>query len=167
MYSAKGRPCVENTEFYLVQSMRFRFSNQATYFLGLIDAKLLAILCTAGCFVVFPGSLCAQSRKPTRAKPPLLNNEDFADVFVNDPKSRLQGEMPSSQAVLAMQANASSANDSANAKPSTDASNPLNWNKLIAPTSIEDLVKGSKLASRSSCEESCSVQRRWISGSST
>ena len=82
----------------------------------------------------------AQKRKPPRAKPPTFSEADFDSVFFKDPKGTLKGELPTSkvsnsvaQKPLDTQAGDTSSND------------PMAWQNLVSPESLEDLIKGTKL----------------------
>jgi hypothetical protein len=93
----------------------------------------------------------AQGRKPTRAKPPEFKRGQFEGIFYSDVRSILKGELPSGQASVQVAATNSATSPSTTGIPTTglpttsDESEPLAWHNLISPTSLEDLIKGSKL----------------------
>ncbi len=84
-----------------------------------------------------------QERKPPRARAPEFRPGQFDGVFFGDVRSVLQGELPSTRAAvqLANQPTATPVEQSA----SPGDGDPLAWHQLISPTSLEDLIKGSKL----------------------
>lgn len=103
------------------------------------------------------GQSTQSGRKPTRAAAPKFDDSAFSGVFFKDAASLLKGEIPSGQAQatasnagLATATNGSGAASgtatggtaTAHAKSDTDADS---WDALISPTSLEDLIKGSKL----------------------
>lgn len=95
----------------------------------------LAVLAVAG--VAYAQS----TRKPTRVKAPEFR-ADVHDVFFKDATSLLKGKLPDVQAKTNLTSPPTKAVPSASVDAGDD---PLAWNQLITPTSLEDLVKGSKL----------------------
>ncbi len=90
--------------------------------------------------------------KPQRATAPDFKPADFEGVFFPNVKSVLKGELPGKQtaplAATAASSTATTANAiNANAEMSdnTASSGNVAWKDLISPTSLEDLIKGSKL----------------------
>ncbi|MEZ6134736.1 MAG: cytochrome c [Pirellulaceae bacterium] len=111
--------------------------------LQLIVAPLLAILLVASPVV-------AQGKKPTRSAAPEFKPGQFDGVFFNDVSSVLKGELPTRQtavqiAAISNAAPSNNSNSSVNLDSSGDPSDPMAWHNLISPTSLEDLIKGSKL----------------------
>lgn len=92
---------------------------------------------------LLPSEASAQSRKPTRSKPPEFKPGQFDGIFFTDVRSMLKGELPGKQAMLA-QASPDSGGESP-AESAGGSDDPMAWSKLIAPESIDDLVKGAKL----------------------
>lgn len=103
----------------------------------------LSIAVAALWLAVSPSIVLGQSnRKPPRVKPPKLDSGTADSVFFDDIKSLLKGELPSSQSKITRPAPSDQPGESGESPGSED---PRAWNKLVSPTSLEDLIKGSKL----------------------
>lgn len=87
----------------------------------------------------------AQRAKPKRAQPPNFQSAEMNEVFFENAASLLKGQLPKSQmSVTGIRPDQGDATvESTDSVGSSD--DPLSWAKLISPTSLEDLVKGSKL----------------------
>lgn len=100
--------------------------------------------CYVALFVALPIILShnalAQKRKPPRAKPPEFKQSEFDSVFFKDPRSTLKGELPTSKITEAAAPQTGTATESA-----TESDDPLAWQNLVSPESLEDLIKGAKL----------------------
>ncbi|WP_197356768.1 cytochrome c [Aureliella helgolandensis] len=109
----------------------------------------LRYLCIAmGSLWLPTSSLWSQSTtKPLRSAPPNFESAQFDSVFYADPASMLRGELPQAQATRSVASGSPTSGNSAanNATPSSNAVDPQAWERLISPTAIEDLIKGSKL----------------------
>lgn len=100
-------------------------------------ARLTALLIVS---ILLPALAQAQNRRPPRAKPPKFDKSEFDSVFFEDPKSTLKGELPNSQ----VKDSASPENTSSEGTDSA-SDDPLAWQNLASPESLEDLIKGTKL----------------------
>lgn len=108
----------------------------------------------------------AQNGKlPSRAKPPQFESSKFDGIFFPDVNAALSGELPKSQSTLQINSSGTSGNamagggssgasfgtnGSASGSPagnseSGSGSDPMGWKGLVSPTSLEGLVKESKL----------------------
>ncbi len=89
--------------------------------------------------------------RPVRAAPPIFEVQQFDGVFFDDPTAQLNGPPPDASQGPASQSSANSSatpagSNSVTANNSgTDSGDPNGWRALISPTSLEDLIKGSKL----------------------
>lgn len=85
----------------------------------------------------------AQSIKPQRSAAPTFQPGQFDGIFFDDPASQLRGQMPSaaSQPTTAI----AGADKASAARDEPRGATAVAWKELISPTSLEDLVKGSKL----------------------
>lgn len=108
-------------------------------------------LCIVGCLQLCTPVLLVAQRKPERAEAPKFSSGQFSNVFFTDPASLLKGPRPTTQAALqptatgnggAAKPNVIAANGDATTAESED---PTAWHKLISPSALEDLIKGSKL----------------------
>ncbi len=85
-------------------------------------------------------------KKPTRAAPPKLEDPSLKSVFFADVLKELKGEPPSK--TLA-DSNRSSSNQPPSKSVNSGGKPPVDeesgWAKIISPTSLEDLIKESKL----------------------
>lgn len=102
----------------------------------------LGLLVLACVMLFVPTNLYGQ-RKPTRAAKPTFGKSEFDGIFFSDVKSVLKGDMPRSQAKIQV----AGAGDGKASTAGTDASSddPMAWQNIVAPTTLEDLIKGSKL----------------------
>lgn len=104
----------------------------------------VGLCCLAVCAACWT-SVAAGQQKFSRAKPPKFDKQDYSGVFFPDVASMLRGEVPKSASPLKV-ASAGPANPEKDANASQQSSSdPMAWPKLISPTSLEDLIKGSKL----------------------
>ncbi len=98
----------------------------------------------------------AQSGKlPSRAKPPQFESSKFDGIFFPDVNAALSGELPKSQSTLqinssgtsgnAMAGGGSAATSSAGSSDASSGADPMGWKGLVSPSSLEGLVKESKL----------------------
>ncbi len=108
-----------------------RFPNSAT---ACIAAAVLAVVCQAPAL--------AQS-KPVRVKPPELDDARFRDIFFEDVRSQLRGELPTNRSQRPNSGPPST--DSSDSPASGETRDPMGWKTLISPSSLEDLVKEAKL----------------------
>ena len=89
--------------------------------------------------------------KPRRAVPPVFEDGQFEGIFFADPAGQLSGPRPAATSEAARAVAESGPAPSPAAAPVPEvAGTPAsaagaNWSTLISPTSLEDLVKGSKL----------------------
>ena len=94
---------------------------------------------------------------PSRAKPPQFESSKFDGIFFPDVNAALSGELPKSQSTLQINASGTSGNamagggssgasgSAAGGPESGSGSDPMGWKGLVSPTSLEGLVKESKL----------------------
>lgn len=87
----------------------------------------------------------AQSRKPTRSKPPKFKPGQFDGIFYPDVQSVLKGDLPTARVKVQVASSGGSSQPASSATATSDDSDPMAWHNLISPTSLEDLIKGSKL----------------------
>lgn len=114
-----------------------------------------------------PAQATAQSGKlPSRAKPPQFESNKFDGIFFPDVNAALSGELPKSQSTLQINSSGTSGNamagggssgsggsgssgsalgTSTGGTESGSGSDPMGWKGLVSPTSLEGLVKESKL----------------------
>lgn len=95
------------------------------------------------------GALWGQrQRKPQRAEPPKFTGKEFSGTFFSDVRSVLQGERPTGKAADGAAVHSAAAPGTA-APASPGASDPgaatEGWAKLISASTLEDMVKNSKL----------------------
>ncbi len=87
------------------------------------------------------------TRKPIRAEAPVFSTGQFDSVFFENPASQLNGSRPT----FAEMAGSTAANNSTRLNAPAAASenppsvDPHGWKELIAPNSLEDLIKAGKL----------------------
>lgn len=104
-----------------------------------------ASLCTVAVCVACWTSVAAGQQKFSRSSPPTFDKRDYSGVFFSDVASMLRGEVPKSASPL-MPATTNSADTASTGNASAESpSDPMAWPKIISPSSIEDLIKGSKL----------------------
>lgn len=100
----------------------------------------------------------AQNGKlPSRAKPPQFESGKFDGVFFPDVNAVLSGELPKSQSTLQINSAGTTGNamagggssgagsTSVGGAESGSESDPMGWKGLVSPSSLEGLVKESKL----------------------
>lgn len=87
------------------------------------------------------------SRKPLRAEAPAFSTGQFESVFFEDPASQLNGSRPAFGKMAESTAanNSTKMNSSAPASEQPPSVDPQGWKELIAPNSLEDLIKAGKL----------------------
>lgn len=113
---------------------RFRYKHIDTFLVGL---SLLFCVDSTG---------WAQSAKPRRVEAPTFRVGAFEGIFFADPAAQLQGELPAAAASPNAQISSATApNLAANSLGTSSNDDPQEWKGLIAPTSLEDLVKEGKL----------------------
>ncbi len=85
--------------------------------------------------------------RPVRAAAPTFDAQQFEGVFFADPAGQLHGAPPAASQVPPADLSDTSTGSSsaAAASPGSGAGDPYGWRSLISPTSLEDLIKGSKL----------------------
>lgn len=109
-----------------------------------MSRKLSPIQLLALCIALVLGAYDASAqtgRRPERVAAPDFSSSQFDSVFFEDAKSMLRGELPTSRVVV-QQSGQNQASDRGS-EPAEDSF--LSWKNLIAPDSLEDLIKGSKL----------------------
>lgn len=87
----------------------------------------------------------AQPAKPRRVERPTFRVGAFEGIFFADPAAQLQGELPAAASQNAQNSSATATNPAANSPSNSGSDDPQEWKRLIAPTSLEDLVKAGKL----------------------
>ena len=99
--------------------------------------------------ISMPGLLAQRARKTQRAQPPQFTGKEFSGTFFEDVTSQLQGARPSGPMAARAPAStgpAGTANTSNSApEKSQAAATGDTWTKLISGSTIEDIVKNSKL----------------------
>ncbi len=93
----------------------------------------------------------SKTRKPRRAEPPKFSSNEFDSIFFENVASVLKGERPSKSTSEAANSSASKRHDdpvsdkgSGTASTASSASGE-GWTQLIAASTIEDVIKKSKL----------------------
>lgn len=92
-----------------------------------------------------PTDLSAQTR-PARSRPPQFSDDQFRNVFFPDVTRMLRGKLPTAAELANAPKPAANEPGQADNGGTTSGNDPLAWNRLISPVSLEDLIKGAKLA---------------------
>lgn len=127
----------------LKQLENSRTMRQSPYSQSRIVLLLVGVMALGG------GSLMAQrNRKPQRALPPKFTGKEFAGTFFDDVAGQLQGPRPTGQPSAVPLAAASKSPSSLSNNPGKEVvggQSSDGWNQLISGSTIEDMVKNSKL----------------------
>ena len=101
-----------------------------------------ALLVVAACCT----SAAAQSsRRPVRVEAPSFKPNQFDGIFFPNPAAQLQGERPTTAPAGSYQPDHEPGRAGGVAAGDSSAADSLGWRELISATSLEDLIKASKL----------------------
>ena len=117
--------------------------SNCTSYLRLVADKSAFVFTIA---ILLASQLFAQQvvRKPQRAKPPVLSQEDFQGVFFDNVTEHLVGKPPEEGTGVSSSSGAESSTSMANSNSDSGGTESI-WKERISPQSIEDLVKETKL----------------------
>ena len=112
------------------------------HFRSLSTTLLLVVGCTAAVAQPQP-----PRRRPVRVAAPSFELQQFEGIFFADPAAQLQGVPPAANSASPEQSQPGGAVARAvePAASESSAADPLGWHNLISATSLEDLLKASKL----------------------
>ncbi|MCC7336393.1 MAG: cytochrome c [Pirellulaceae bacterium] len=111
-----------------------------------LTAVMPLLLLVVGTFALAQNSQSSR-RRPVRIEAPSFEPGQFEGIFFADPSAQLQGAPPAAGAVSPAQSTAggpAALSDGSDVSQSS-AADPHGWHHWISATSLEDLIKASKL----------------------
>ena len=110
------------------------------------SAAVLRLLLAVNCTIAVAQTPQSLRRRPVRVEAPSFQPQQFEGIFFADPAAQLQGSPPTAGLVSPLQSRPDSAAGLAHGSASDRSeADPHGWHQLISATSLEDLVKASKL----------------------
>lgn len=116
-------------------------------FCSLIAALLLLLVVSCTVTITMAQSSQSSRRKPVRVEAPSFEAQQFEGIFFANPAAQLQGAPPASDSAFPAQPSLGGATALAGGPDASDSStaDPHGWHNMISATSLEDLLKASKL----------------------